>query len=182
MTPRQNPFRVDRVTALPFLGADVPALALRFCELNQAALVGPHGAGKSTLLRSIGTTLAEQGHRVRTLTLPGSATSIQRRVLLRSPIDEADIVLLDGYEQLTRWQRYQARRRFRRLLVTAHNSSRSLPTLLTIQPTIETLHRVLAGLLGEVPPDLAVRAEAIFIRHHSDVRQTLFDLYDQVGK
>lgn len=179
--PRLNPFRVDCVSALPWLGDDLETLVSRFLELRQAAIVGPHGVGKSTLLRSIGKTLADRGHAVLALSLPGSATAAQRRAIVGTPMKRDAVVLLDGYEQLTHWQRFHARRRFGRLLVTAHAPSRSLPTLLTIRPNPKVLHRVLVALLDPVPPELLSRAEKLLLSHRGDVRQCLFDLYDQAG-
>ncbi|MDB5326402.1 MAG: hypothetical protein JWM57_1971 [Phycisphaerales bacterium] len=189
--PRDNPFRVDRVSALPFLAdatrpADDPErVADRLLALRQGALVGPHGSGKSTLLRSVGAVLSERGNVVITAGLPGSASRAQRAKLIHhvaelagdTPLSAA-FVLVDGFEQLSSAQRAAFYRRCPCLLVTAH-STRHLPPLIQLRPTLRTLDAVLHELLGgAASPEFAAVAYAEFARHGGNVRETLFSLYD----
>ena len=182
-SPRTNPFRVDRVSALSYLGGDVSGLIDRLLALGHAAIVGPHGVGKSTLMRAIGDALRERGVTCLAVNLPGSATREQREAALAeiaavdtiAAMNAGTFILLDGYEQLT-WPERRRVRRHRRLLVTAHRCSR-LPTLVTLRPTTATLDAVLIALA--VPPTPA--AHAALRRHRGDVRETLMSLYDDWG-
>ena len=176
-SPRDNPFRVDRVTALPFVGGDVSAIADRLLALGRGAIVGPHGVGKSTLMHDVGRMLNERGVRTITVGLSGSASSAERagavNAVAAAPPEA--FVLFDGYEQLT-WPERRRARRHARLLVTAHRPTR-LPTLLTLRPTTATLDAVLSTL-GVAP---TAAAHAAFARHRGDVRETLMTLYDAWG-
>ncbi|MGC4030702.1 MAG: ATP-binding protein [Tepidisphaeraceae bacterium] len=199
--PRENPFRVDRVSTLPFIGANVPALAEAFLKLGRAAIVGQHGTGKSTLLRTLGDYLTEAGYEVKHISLPGSATAAERRAALNfsvgarpaspegvdcpsratqaSPLQNGEVVLFDGFEQLG-WLQRRRVLRWPRLLVTAHAPTR-LPTLITLKPTLAELDRVIERLLPDADAEVRSFARAAFVRHRGDVRATLFDLYDAVS-
>ena len=184
--PRENPFRIDRVSALPFIfpnSIDGDALADRFARLGRAAIVGPHGVGKSTLLRSIADRLAERGEPVLRLALPGSAMRREQQAVLdqlRPPRPDA-AVFIDGYEQLSRWRRHLIHRQCARLLVTAHAVG-SLPTLIELRPTLQTLDAVLLHLLGgRIPPAITDVAHAAFARTGGNLRESLFALYDTCG-
>ena len=172
--PRDNPFRVDRVTTLPYVGLDAAALADRFLRLGRAAIVGPHGVGKSTLMRSIGEMLCDRGLEVVSIVLPGSAARDERVAMLRAIEQSAadSAVLLDGYEQLS-WIEARHVRRCPRLLVTAHRRTLLRP-LVTLRPSLDMWQAVLRELGVAMSP----REIAAFRRHHGDVREALMTLFD----
>lgn len=175
--PRANPFRVDRVTTLPYVGDNTGELAKQSLIFGRAAIVGPHGAGKSTLLRAVGDELIARGACVVHVTLPGSADAAARRRGIDAGVSAGDAVLLiDGYEQFTPWQSLRLRR-VGRMLVTAHRPSR-LPTLAALRPTPATLDALLDRLLPTVSPATRDVAHAAFARHGGDVRETMMTLYD----
>jgi hypothetical protein len=92
------------------------------------------------------------------------------------------VLIVDGYEQLSRCRRFLLKRHCRRrglgLLVTAH-APVGLPQLYGTEATPELAERIVGQLMaGRSPPFTTVELAACFIRHDGNVRETLFDLYD----
>jgi hypothetical protein len=184
----ENPFctRRTRPGAMRYLfppGASAEALLIDLERLGwRGAIVGPHGAGKSALLATLLTAVERGGRRVALLTLRDS----RRRLPTgwREALGEASPALLamDGYEQLGRTARFLLDRTCRRrgwgLLVTSHGPV-GLPTLVRVEPDVETARRVVAALLGDEPglvsPD---EVAACFRQHDGNLREMLFALYD----
>ena len=96
----------------------------------------------------------------------------------RLRFDAAMQLVIDGYEQLSRWQRLRIKRRCRLagcgLLVTAHVSV-GLPDLYRTQADLETAHRIVQALLGDdrtaIRPD---EIERCFHEHRGNLREMLF--------
>lgn len=183
---RDNPFRVERILQVRYLplGADWPALWSRLGELRFCgAICGPEGSGKTTLLEDIAARLQAAGRTTRWLQLRretrGSAPESCRAVLAGAT--PADILLLDGAEQLGPLAWRQFRRRARRhagLIITAHRPGR-LPTLVDCRTTVALLESIVARL---VPDDIdALRDDlpALFTKHRGNVRDCLRALYDR---
>jgi hypothetical protein len=92
------------------------------------------------------------------------------------------MIVIDGYEQLSPWNRFWIRRYSRRqghgLLVTAH-ADMGFPELYRTEVTPEIALRVVAYLTPEseraVPPGEVISRLAV---QGGDLRETLFDLYD----
>jgi len=177
--PHENPFRVDRVTTLPYVGHDPIKLIARFERMGyRGAILGPEGAGKSTLLRLIAERLSDAGVQVAILRLPGSATGSQRKEAVSTcrTIPPATVLLFDGFEQLGFWQRRTVGRRLR-LLVTIHRRC-GIPPLSRCRPKEKTIRRLLPILLDEVSAETESAALRAFRIRRGDVRATFFDLYD----
>ena len=92
------------------------------------------------------------------------------------------MLIIDGYEQLSHWQRFRVRRFCRRrglgLLVTAHTAV-GLPELWQTASDLELARQIVEQLQREYPSrvtseDVAER----FARREGDMREMLFDLYD----
>jgi hypothetical protein len=182
-----NPFatRYTQPGAVGFLFRgvdDVPSLVERLRAADWwGEITGPHGSGKSTLLAALEPALRVAGRDVWRVTLHGG----QRRLpadLWRRRFTPATQLVIDGYEQLGRWQRLRIKRRCQLsaagLLVTAHGSV-GLPELYRTSSDLETATRVVRSLLSG--NEEAISAEEIaqaFRAHHGDVREMLFTLYD----
>jgi len=179
---RDNPFAVQRVLAIRYRLAGVTweemlerLAALRF----RAAIVGPHGHGKTTLLEDLGERLGVRGFRVRTATLRRGERrlgAVREAALFRDP-DPADLLLVDGAEQLDRMAWWRLRRRSRAaagLIVTAHRPG-LLPTLYECATTPE----LLAGIVADLGDVVEEGSEELFARHGGDLRQALRELYDR---
>ncbi len=182
MRARDNPFAVQRVLAIRYRLADVTweemlerLAALRF----RAAIVGPHGHGKTTLLEDLGERLRVRGFRIRTATLRGGERRLgpgREAALFRDP-DPADLLLVDGAEQLDRLSWWRLRRRSRDaagLIVTSHRSG-LLPTLYECATTPE----LLAGIVADLGDTVEEGSAELFARHGGDLRQALRELYDR---
>jgi len=192
-TPARNPFSsaMVRPGALPFLwseGESPQTLIERLAAQGWwGQIVGPHGSGKSTLLAELVANLpAEQ--RPRTFELHDGQRSLG--VPLRSLAeDAATLVVVDGYEQLSWWNRWRLRRHSRRnglgLVITAH-ADMGLPWLYRTQCDQAMALAVVERLLSEhdSPLDETLRrtlidhAAAVYHRHEGNCRELLFELYD----
>ena len=179
MRARDNPFSAQRVLAIRYRlsGVTWDEMLARLDALHsRAALVGPHGHGKTTLLEDLGARLAERGFRVRTVTLHDGGRrldAIQRKILFHD-LTPADVLLLDGAEQLGRlpWLEVRTRTRAAGGLIITYHRLGLLPTLHECRTTPGLLAEIVEELAGEgVPADL-------FDRHGGNVRDALRELYD----
>ncbi|HZY90588.1 MAG TPA: hypothetical protein VFE78_37545 [Gemmataceae bacterium] len=188
-----NPFstRFVRPGAVPFLfppDQDAPGLVRALMSLGwRGAILGPHGSGKSTLVAALLPVLREAGKEPLAVTLHDGQRTLPAeawRELLRPA---ARVAVIDGYEQLSRWQRWRLRRLCRRrghgLLATAHTPV-GLPILLRLSVTPETAVRVIERLLTTVPEATALRPSASELaarlqRQGENFREVLFELYDE---
>lgn len=180
MRARDNPFAAQRVLAIRYRlsGLTWEELLARLEALRcRAALVGPHGHGKTTLLEDLGARLTGRGFRVRTVTLhegDRQLGDVQRRSLFHN-LTPADVLLLDGAEQLGRLSWFEVRARTRAaggLVITSHQPG-LLPTLHECRTT--------PGLLAEIVGELAgggVETGDLFVRHQGNLRDALRELYD----
>jgi hypothetical protein len=175
----ENPFRVERLHALPYWEAsfDWEALLLRCDALGlRGALVGKHGHGKTTLLLELGERLASRGEKAEYLCIGDDA----RIESIIAPQPDT-IYLCDGAERLSpaAWLAFRWRMRpAHGLLITAHAPGR-LPTLHTCRTTPETVIRLLEALDPPALETLLPRAHVLFEQYRGDCRKILFALYDE---
>jgi ABC-type branched-subunit amino acid transport system ATPase component len=181
-----NPFATcwTRPGAIPFhfqTGETASSLIAKLAAHNwRATIIGPHGSGKTTLLESLKPTLIAAGRSVHTVSLQNG----QRRLPpLPSHQGSNFLLVIDGYEQLSRLERieilswsYLTRIG---LLVTSHART-FLPTLIRLAPNLALVEELVADLSAKVsttitPADVA----ASHACHGSNVREILFDLYDR---
>lgn len=147
-------------------------------------IVGPHGTGKSTLLHALVPHFSSAGRHVLWLTL----TAGQRQLpaspdRLLAGRDTTTLLIIDGYEQLSRFARWRLRRRCRRhgvgLLVTTHRTAAAFPVTIAVRCRLETVQQIVADLLHGYP-DVLSPDDVSRCYHQSagNVRETLFALYD----
>lgn len=191
--PASNPFSTAfvRPGALPFLwgkGESPQTVIERLAAQGWwGQIVGAHGSGKSTLLAELIANLSPE-QRVRIFELHDGQRSLGVP-LSRLAEDGTTLIVVDGYEQLWRWNRWRLRSQCRRdnlgLLVTAH-ADMGLPWLYCTtcdQATaLAVVERLLSDCEGE--QDEALRrtlidhAAAAYHRHGGNCRELLFELYD----
>jgi len=183
-----NPFstRYVRPGAAPYLfpaGLSAEKLVDRLRRSGwRGQIIGPHGSGKSALLAALVPAIEAAGRQVCLIELHDG----QRRLPAGFPppdnAPQPTVVIVDGYEQLSRWSRFRLRRTCDRLglglLATAHRPIR-LPDLFRTQPEPALAQRIVGQLLEQdrslvTPEDVAER----FSAHEGDLREMLFDLYD----
>jgi hypothetical protein len=145
-------------------------------------IVGPHGTGKSALLAALVPALERAGQHPLGITLHDGQRRLppdaERQLQLRWPT----LVVVDGYEQLSRWRRFRLRRLCRRraigLLVTVHQSV-GLPPLYRTAADAELLVAIVAQLLaGEPSPFDRSELSERLARQGGNLREALFELYD----
>lgn len=186
--PAGNPFdaRFVRPGAVPYCWHShrSPQALLARLEQNgwRGQIVGPHGSGKSALVAALAEHVRRGGREVVLVELYDG----QRRL----PIDPKSlagrppgaVVVVDGYEQLSRWSRFKLRRQCRRrnlgLLVTSHTSA-GFPDLVRTAADLDLAVQLVAQLAGESTfrPSREQIAE-LLQRHEGDLREVLFALYD----
>jgi hypothetical protein len=186
--PRSNPFSTKfiRPGAIPFqFGPDESAetLVRSLAERQwRGQIIGPHGSGKSTLLATLEGALTAGGVRWWSTSLHDGQRRMPRGWSQLGRARQASLVIVDGYEQLARWQRWlllaACRRRGWGLLVTAHRDV-GLPTLYRTVPSLEMAEQIVGELLAAEAARLpSGQVEALFHAAGGDVRETLFGLYD----
>ncbi len=97
-------------------------------------------------------------------------------------ISPQSVLVVDGYEQLSGWNRLRTRHYCRRrrcgLIVTAH-APVGLPDLFRTSPTFQTVQELVGRLLqGRPTAWSAQELRDRFERHQGNVRELLFELYD----
>ncbi|MCC5851026.1 MAG: hypothetical protein JJU29_23300 [Verrucomicrobia bacterium] len=183
MRADENPFRTANVHALPFLWPDgvTPDTLVRDWEAlgRSGAICGPHGNGKSTLLREWTDHLAGLGWEIDALTLTEEFPRLPRGFAAKWKASRPKTVaVLDGAEQLTRWQRriwMQATRNAGGRVITCH-----APLFLPVLLRVKTSAAQLETLLGMIPgaPEVSEKPGELLQRFGGDVRLVFRYLYD----
>jgi hypothetical protein len=183
-----NPFCTRRVRpgAIPFLfppGEDVETLVRRLQRNGWwGEIVGGHGSGKSALLATLIPQIEQAGRHATLVELHDGQRRLPLDLSRDSRLKPPLVLIVDGYEQLSRWRRFLLRRHCRRrgwgLLVTAHVSV-GLPELFRTVASPELAERIVGQLMaGRLPPCTASELAACLARRGGNLRETLFDLYD----
>lgn len=187
-----NPFstRYIRPGAIPYQlppGTTLSGLVERFeAHAWRGAILGPHGSGKSTLVAALIPAIEAVGKSVLRIELHDG----QRRL----PVDLGQavsgqtqcVVIIDGYEQLSWWNRWRVQRLCRRraigLLVTSHKPV-GLPELCRTSTDLALAQSIVASLVaGRCEPIALDEWTPRFESHQGNLRETLFDLYDLYEK
>ncbi len=183
-----NPFatRFIRPGAIEYLfpaGISAATLAADL-ERNhwRGSLMGPHGSGKSSLLMALIPELERLGRQLVRQQLQGGQRTLTWPDLNWRAWTLNTLVVIDGYEQLSLWQRLLLRARIHQrragLLVTAHQPV-SLPLIYTTRPTPDLAQQIVRQLLtaGDeriTPEDVSLACAA----HPGNIRETLLCLFD----
>jgi hypothetical protein len=187
-----NPFSARRLRpgASPYLfpaGHDVATLLARLRENGWwGQIIGTHGSGKSSLLAALIPAIGQTGRQVRLVELHDGQRKLPPEIYRGDAIPPESVLVVDGYEQLSRWSRLRTRRYCRRLhcglIVTAH-APVGLPDLFHASPTFPLVQEVVGRLLqGRPMPWSDQELRDRFERHQGNVRELLFELYDLYEK
>jgi len=183
-----NPFATKfiRPGAIPYLfprGITADSLATQLQSQQwRGSIIGPHGSGKSSLLTALTPHWEALGRVVVRQQLHGGQRALDWKSLHVRQWTNRTLVIIDGYEQLSSWQRFLlAVRCYLRgagLLVTAHGPV-GLPAIFTTKPSLELALGIVQQLLPEsddriTPADVA----QAYTAQHGDLREMLLRLYD----
>ncbi len=182
MKARENPFRSERIEAMPFRfpeGDDMASLLHRLGHFRgRGAIVGPHGSGKTTLMRDLDAALDQRGMRVRHHRL----TQADRRIphSLTDDLRPHDAVLLDsaGLMGPWAWRRFEhATRAAGMVIITAHAPGR-LPTLIDCRTSPALLRSLLDELASGAPPTSYPHlTESLWRQHRGNLHAVFRRLY-----
>lgn len=187
-----NPFCTRRIRpgAMPFLfsvGQNAEALVERLQQNGWwGQIVGPHGSGKSALLATLIPSLELAGRHAVLVELHDGQRCVPLNLDRECRACVASVIIVDGYEQLSRWNRWLLKRLCRRrgwgLLVTAHTSV-GLPPLYQTAATPELVEKIVGSLMaGQALPLPASELAEFLACHDGNLRETLFHLYDVFEK
>ena len=192
LTAMENPFCTRRVRpgAIPYqfpAGQTAESLVGQLRDAGwRGQIVGAHGSGKSALLAALIPAIEQAGRSTLLIELHDG----QRRLpidLGRDPrLAPPLVVIVDGYEQLSRWSRFQLNRCCRRrglgLLATSHGPV-GLPDLARTLASPGLAEQIVGELLrGRQWPLTATELRNCYRRHGGDLRELLFELYDLYEK
>jgi hypothetical protein len=151
----------------------------------QGEIVGPHGSGKSALLARLFAAVEQAGRKPVLFELHDG----QRRLpndwtenIKLPQVSAPPLIVVDGYEQLSLWNRFFLKRYCRRrnigLLVTSHVPT-GLPEIFKTTASLEIARQIVEQLMQnqpmKIPPEIIAD---LFALHNGDIREMLFDLYD----
>ncbi len=188
-SPPGNPFSTRHVQpgALAYVfppGVDADQLVNRLRHAGwRGQLLGPHGVGKTTLLHSLQPALRHAGRHTSWHTLHGGQTRLPKGLTLHwDHWNQQTQVIVDGYEQLGWYARWQLSRKCRQtaagLLVTSH-TTRRLPIIHNLEPALTVTQQLVDDLMQGHPQVLDDQDVAsCFQTCAGNVRETLFALYD----
>ena len=184
----ENPFcsRNIRPGATPFFfndGENAESLVRRLQENGwRGEIVGRHGTGKSTLLAALVPALHDAGRKILLVELHDGQRRLPLDLERQCRSEPFNLLIVDGYEQLSRWSRFKLKRLCRRhgwgLLVAVHESV-GFAEIHRTCVSEELAAKIVEHLMEErTPPFGRDEISAAFARHRGDVREMLFDFYD----
>src|SRR5262245_14900122 len=172
MKARDNPFSSDRILSVRYRlqGLTWDQLRARLADMDyRCALVGPQGSGKTTLLEDLEPALLAIGFQTKWLRLNQSTrrlSSASWKTFL-STLEEGDIILFDGAEQLNclAWEQFKRRScKAAGLIITTHKPGR-LPTLLECVTHPDLLDEIVRALTSNGAPESPQLTMELFERH-----------------
>ncbi|MFV1965504.1 MAG: hypothetical protein ACC628_08795 [Pirellulaceae bacterium] len=186
--PQRNPFSTGatRPGARTFRFPSGVAPEQLVHQLRQQSwwgeILGPHGSGKSTLVTTLEPLLREAGRDVRYFTLHQGEKRLSISHHVRTTWAASTQVVVDGYEQLSLWQRAMLKRICKRqhagLLVTTHESI-ALPTLYRTSISLELAQQLVGELTGgDASLITSDDVRQSFHRQQANLREVFFELYD----
>ena len=187
-TEVSNPFasRYVRPSAVPYFFEDGQScehiLHQLACAGWRGQIIGPHGSGKTCLLETLCAACTTAGWRIVRFTLGGVSRRLPDLTRHSAAWDEATLVVVDGYEQLTWPGRIRLRRLCRRrscgLLVTAHQNV-GLSTIHRTKPNERSAAQVVRYLLRGTGRSVdKAELARVFASCDGNLRESLFGLYD----
>ena len=185
-----NAFSTRRIRPgrLAFRFADATDLATLLRRLETQGfwgeIIGPHGTGKSTLLEHLLPLCEAQGRVVERFQFRSDHRQLCINAERRRTWNARTLVVVDGYEQLSWWNRWRLKRWCRQqgtgLLVTAHRSQ-GLPHLYTTNASEELLRELVDELVRDSHPAWRPsdnEVSAAYEAQRGNLREALLQLYD----
>mgnify|MGYP000215223001 CR=1 FL=1 len=187
MRAKDNPFRSQRLNAIGYISQDEPLRAIceRLEEMKSiVAVVGPHGSGKSTLLRHLQKRFDSDGYRTHQLFISRDVKLPWKRVTeCVETMRPSEVLFFDGANHLPTRRFCRLKKMIRKkdagLVITSHTEG-LLPTLVQCRTNPDLLKEIVSRLLPDEPVE-SWKSEALFHQHHGNIRDCLWQLYDEYG-
>lgn len=180
ISARNNPFASCRIDALEyrFSRGGWDELFRRLHRQGfRGAIIGPYGSGKTTLLEQLSRRLEAAGRANRRIFVNSDrpCLDLAQWQEIRQAARAGEVCLIDGADLLPWWQWLAVSRlcAVGGLIIAAHRC-RGLPLLQRCAPGSGQLRLLLSDLGVPVP---AEQAEALWVRHHGNIRAVFRDLY-----
>ena len=174
-----NPFRSERVTALPFQfpNGDWAEVLARLEQLGgRGAVVGPCGSGKTTFLEEFAARLQNRGADVCFVRLNSGFRDLKPQNWGKN-----DALIVDGAEQLSFWQWQKLKWRARHagiFVISTHRAGR-----LPLWMKTSTSPALLGSLVGELGENLSrAELERLHCAHGGNLRWAMLELYDRAAE
>ena len=173
-----NPFSTKFWSAgvIPFQFSEQEKKLEALLEIAQqhpiCQIVGPHGSGKSTLLQSLIKQYEKNGENVRYLLF----NEEQRHLPDDLTFPENQLLIVDGFEQLSFRERLKLLLRSKRLILTVHHPVWFVPILYRTQPEFSIFVQLVRQLAPDPPEESTLRA--MYDRSGGNFRTAFFELYD----
>ncbi|WP_339746465.1 hypothetical protein [uncultured Rubinisphaera sp.] len=183
---RYNPFATEHLLRIPYLfqNSSLDELIERFEQMgSRGALVGPEGHGKTTLQEAIAAEYERRGVKTHWIRVSRDCPHLPKGIFeqLAELTAPEDLILFDGVEQISRLAWWRFRRTLKpgqACLITTHTPG-WFPTLHDCVTDCLLLREIIARLpVSDIQIDSA-EIDEIWLKHHGDLRQSLFDLYDR---
>ena len=185
----RNPFatRCTRPGTIPYFFGSSENLVTLLDRLNglrgAAQIVGPHGSGKTTLLATLVAHWKSVDRKINQHQIRKMDNSTTMLFASCVGWNAETQIVIDSFDLLSRCQRagllWFAKRRRCGFLVTSHRELARIPVLHQTRGSLQTTFRIVERLL---PPTCElIRTSDVagcFERCNSNVRETLFGLYD----
>ncbi|MFK7731778.1 MAG: hypothetical protein AB8B48_09205 [Pseudomonadales bacterium] len=189
-TAELNPFRISAIEQLEWLPYPdtLESIHSKWRDTDyRAQLCGPHGAGKTTLSEHLANSARAEGIDVLSLfaNLQSGRCDFQGWDEQLEQAHQDTIVLLDGFDHASWWQRRRWLSTRSRMLVTTHKINRRLPVLLNMESHSNLLHSIVSRLLGEHDHHLlqpllgADKGVALLQQSQGNLRDALSLLFDR---
>lgn len=205
---RTNPFATRFVApgVLPWItdpkssDQSVDAIVKRLQQSAGGAIIGPHGSGKSTLLAHIiprlGSVLLLRDPNAQVIQAglrqnENNIVWLQCRQSCRqsckipwSAMNQGDVLVIDGFEQLSLIQRAFCVAKTRwtgvKILVTSHCRQLLIPTICSLTVSPELALQVISTLSPQIQDRLSLTdISTRLVQHRGNLRELLMELYDE---
>ena len=183
-----NPFcsRCIRPGAIPFYFPEGSSIETLIDTLDKngwrGQIIGPHGSGKSTLLAALLPKIEQCGRRIVHLELQDGVRSLPISANDLQAMDANTQLAIDGYEQLSYWTRRNLKNRSLHqgfgVVILGHEPL-EYPDLYQTSCDLSVAKLIVQRLLeNSIVRIKDTTVEEHFERHHGNLREMLFSLYD----
>ena len=188
MKPKDNPLATKFILRLDYYMSkqdwDLILGSLKSLSYR-ASVIGPNGSGKTTFLESLYSKLVANGFKVQYFTTENEPLRI---VKILQVLSKTDVVIIDGFQSLTYWQRalmLTILPKVNKGLVFSAHKSFNYPVLMETKGEFKILDQILRELISYdliSKFDLITVAKQFFNEEQANIRSVLLRMYDYLSE